>query len=401
MGCCPVGAAGIAIGLAPGVTTVVLSGPAGFGFEALPVFMFSAPGGKLFAGCGALDAAFGAGGDAVAPLCAKAGVDRSSNAAAETSLFMARFPVGLEVPPDNASHGTWFGSGCNTPAFPTIVQPQPRSFRAGRPMTDRKLMTLVPAFVLALAACTAAAAPTACPQHFQGGQAPVVLNPRLVAGSRALCFQAFAVLHSGTTRTPLYSAEHLTRDRIEAARGLPREGEFHPEPLLPPGQRAELEDYARSGFDRGHMAPSGDMPDEESQQESFSLANMVPQAPKLNRITWEGIESAVRKLAERQGEIFVVTGPVFQGAELQRVGDVIVPSHTFKAVLDPRRGLAAAYVAKNVDSAPWAVISMAQLSDLTGLDIFPLLSADAKASPMRLPNPTPHGYGQRRQGAAR
>lgn len=251
-----------------------------------------------------------------------------------------------------------------------------------------------------LAASPVRAAQTACPQYFYAGQPPEVLNTRLLAGARALCFRAFAVLHSATTRTPLYSAEHLTRDTVAASRGLPREGEFHSEPALPEAEQAELQDYARSGFDRGHMAPSGDMPDQDAQQESFSLANMVPQAPKLNRGIWEGIESAVRRLAEREGDIYVVTGPIFSGAELLRVGNVIVPSHTFKAVMSVRRGLAAVYVAKNVDSAPWAVINMAQLADLTGLNVFPALPASTRQILLRLPAPTPHGYGSRRRGYA-
>ena len=259
----------------------------------------------------------------------------------------------------------------------------------------KPLMILLTAL---LAVSPVHAAPTACPQIFYAGQPPEVLNSRLLPGTRALCFQAFAVLHSATTRTPLYSAEHLTRDTITAARGVPREGAFHPEPALPDGEQAELQDYARSGFDRGHMAPSGDMPDQDAQQESFSLANMVPQAPKLNRGIWVGMESAVRRLAEREGDLYVVTGPIFRGAELQRVGNVIVPSHTFKAVMSVRRGLAAAYVAKNVDSAPWAVINMAQLADLTGLNVFPALPAGARQVSLRLPTPTSHGYGSRRRG---
>jgi len=257
------------------------------------------------------------------------------------------------------------------------------------------------AIALLFQCLTAQAAQTQCPEHFAAGQAPNLINPRLAAGTRALCFNAFAVLHSSLTRTPLYSAEHLTADRIEAARGTPRESEFHAEPALPPGKRAELADYARSGFDRGHMAPSGDMPDPGSQQESFSLANMIPQAPKLNRGLWEGIESAVRTLVERQGELFVVTGPIFKGDQLATVGNVVVPTYVFKAVLDPGRRAAAAYVTENVDDATWTAVSMSQLADLTGIDVFPSLPPRARAMMMRLPTPTPHGYANERPNSDR
>ena len=251
----------------------------------------------------------------------------------------------------------------------------------------RALLLLV-AFYAAVS--QAKAAPSLCPEHFAGGAAPDLLNPRLGNGARAICFQAFAILHSGASRTALYSAEHLTVDGVEAARGIPRQGEFHAEPALPPDERAELADYARSGFDRGHLSPSGDMPDQAAQQESFSLANMVPQAPQLNRGLWEGIESAVRTLAERRGELYVVTGPIFAGQQVQTVGRVLVPSLMFKAVLDPGRRQAAAYVATNENESNLQAVSIAQLTQMTGIDVFPALSARAKSVPMRLPNPTPH-----------
>ena len=86
-----------------------------------------------------------------------------------------------------------------------------------------------------------------------------------------------------------------------------------------------------------HLAPAADMPDERAQHESFSLANMIPQDPQSNRGLWSGIESAVRGLARNSGELYVVSGPVFQGATLQRLrGRVLVPTHIFKAVYDPK-----------------------------------------------------------------
>jgi DNA/RNA endonuclease G (NUC1) len=67
--------------------------------------------------------------------------------------------------------------------------------------------------------------------------------------------------------------------KLRAADVTERRDAFHEEPRLPPDERAYLDDYARSGFDRGHLAPAADMPDEKAQHESFTLANMIPQDP--------------------------------------------------------------------------------------------------------------------------
>ena len=133
-------------------------------------------------------------------------------------------------------------------------------------------------FVIALQVvpALALAQPVACPQFFPGGQPPALLNPRLAQRTTLLCNDACATLASGVTHGPIWSAEHPTAASLDAARGTPRQGEFHPEDRLPPADQAQLENYRRSGYDRGHMAPSGDMPDEQAQQQSFLLANMVP-----------------------------------------------------------------------------------------------------------------------------
>lgn len=260
------------------------------------------------------------------------------------------------------------------------------------PFPLTRVLPLLAALTLALAPA-ARAQGTDCPQNFVDGVPPVLTNPRLAPQTVPLCFRAYAVLHSGLTRTPLWSAERLTRARIRAARQVARVNDFHPEPRLPPEQRAELEDYARSGYDRGHMSPSGDMPDADSQQESFSLANMVPQAPALNRGLWEGIESAVRRLATRDGTVYVVTGPIFQGSSLKALnGRVLVPTGIYKAIYDARRRQAGAYVVRNTNDSEWQPVSVARLQQIAGIDVFPSLPADVKAAAIALPRPTPHNH---------
>jgi endonuclease G len=232
------------------------------------------------------------------------------------------------------------------------------------------------------------AASTGCPQFFPGGSAPDLVNPKLLPKTRMICYSAFAVLHSGITRTPLWAAEHLTRNGLDAAVATERKDTFHEEPRLPSDERADLDDYARSGFDRGHLAPAADMPDEQAQHESFSLANMIPQDPQSNRGLWAGIEAAARGLARKSDELYVVSGPVFQGGTLKRLrGRVLVPTHIFKAVYDPKRNQAAAYLAENADGDHWRTVSMSELQQLTGIDPFPGLAPSVKDHAMVLPEP--------------
>lgn len=215
-----------------------------------------------------------------------------------------------------------------------------------------------------------------------------------------LCNDGFAVSSSSVTRGALWSAERLTRASVDAARRTRRENRFHSDARLPPGGRAELSDYARSGLDRGHMSPSGDMPTSQAQQQSFSLANMIPQAPALNRGSWERIESAVRRLARRRGELYVVTGPVFTGTQVNTIGDnrVLVPTATWKAIYDPRIQAAGAYLCSNTDHPTCQVLSINALAGQVGIDPFPGLPAAAKARLLPLRLPEDGAGGSRRPG---
>ncbi|MGI4720551.1 MAG: DNA/RNA non-specific endonuclease [Janthinobacterium lividum] len=240
---------------------------------------------------------------------------------------------------------------------------------------------------LALAATLLGASAYAadCPTHYLDGRAPEIRNPKLATATRELCYGVFGVMHSGVTRTPLWSAEHLRADNLEAAEGLDRDNAFHAEPRLPRSQRAELSDYARSGLDRGHLAPNADMPDRRAQRESFSLANMVPQDRDHNRHIWAPIEGAVRKMAKREGSLYVITGPAFLGTSLRKVGNVLVPTHLYKVVYSPRQKAAAAWFVENRADAPIRVIPVAELERIVGIELLPSLSQRQKERMLALP----------------
>ena len=134
-----------------------------------------------------------------------------------------------------------------------------------------------------------------CRQFFVEGRPPVVApRPAL----RELCYEAFAVLHSGESKTPVFVAQRLNRKSIEDADER-RADKFFADARLPVAERAELEDDKRSGYSHGHMAPAGDMPTPTAMAQSFSLANMVPQNAQQNGGSWAKIEQDTRKYALR------------------------------------------------------------------------------------------------------
>jgi len=230
-----------------------------------------------------------------------------------------------------------------------------------------------------------------CQQFFAGGQAPDLLVSDLTQHTHGVCYRFYAVAESGVSRTALWSAEYLTRESVARAHQVPRLDAFHAEPSIPHEDRAERVDYAGSGWDQGHQVPSGDAPDMRSQFETFSLANMAPQSPDNNRNLWEGIEAATRGLAKYEGELYVVTGPAFIGPRRMVGGRVEVPTHLWKAIYDPRRGMAGAYVTMNRPGLAYTVISIAELERIVGIDPFPAVPAYIKARPMSLFKPRLYG----------
>jgi endonuclease G, mitochondrial len=230
------------------------------------------------------------------------------------------------------------------------------------------------------------AASTQCGGIYLNNQAPDILNQNLTPKTKELCYSFFAVTHSAQTRTPLWSAEHLTRVSLQSK--IERADDFHPEERLSHDARAELEDYSGTGMDRGHLSPAADMPSAQAMHESFALSNMIPQNSTNNRGIWSAIEGATRHLANTQGGLYVITGPLFTGDTLQRLkGRVMIPTQIYKAIYDPSTGQGAAYLTNNSAGNDYKVVSIAQIEKLSGIKLFPTMSATAKQTAMSLPAP--------------
>jgi endonuclease G len=208
--------------------------------------------------------------------------------------------------------------------------------------------------------------------------------PTVTQVGRDLCFDSFAVYYSPQDKKPIYVVEKLNRDQLLAPHPR-RSNQFYEEARLPFSERALLSDYRGSGYDRGHNAPAGDMSNERAMAQSFSLANMMPQARQNNQGIWaKNVEEPTRHYAKRAtGDVYVFTGSTGYQGSIGR-GHVTIPSHLYKLVYDPSKNSAWAYWIENTNDALMTPpISYAELVSKTGIDFH--LPIQAESTPSNSP----------------
>src|SRR5919112_267567 len=111
-----------------------------------------------------------------------------------------------------------------------------------------------------------------------------------------------ALSYNNARGAPNWVSWHLEASEIG---DFERLNNFHPEPELPEGfKRVTPSDYLKTGFDQGHMCNSKDRStNEEDNSATFSMANMQPQTPDLNRQVWKRLEDFSRDLAQAGNEL--------------------------------------------------------------------------------------------------
>ena len=134
---------------------------------------------------------------------------------------------------------------------------------------------------------------------------PVSLIPRQ---EQIIRHKGYTVSYNKDLKIPNWVSYELTR---QETKGKEKRGDnFIADPLVK-GAIATNADYARSGYDKGHMAPAADMkwsPD--VMKESFYFSNMCPQHPQLNRRGWKNLEEKIRDWAVADSAIIIICGPI-------------------------------------------------------------------------------------------
>ena len=231
-------------------------------------------------------------------------------------------------------------------------------------------------FLFCIASSYAIGADQAAPLPMQTCMAQLPYGaPAAPTGSTTLCRLGYMVNHDPIAKIPNWVA--YTMQPATAVSFVPRDDAFAPDMALLKGQRAELVDYVKSGYDQGHLASNADMSfSAEGAKQSFILSNMSPQLPGVNRGVWKQLESSVRAWTfTTKHPLTIYSGDIWDKANAKTIGPnkVVVPGVLFKVVVDNNTKTSYAFLIPNreglnTDIAPFQV-SVADVEKATGYTI--------------------------------
>lgn len=191
-------------------------------------------------------------------------------------------------------------------------------------------------FVFAFFAVTVHAA---CPELY----APGLKKPKTAT---ELCNIFFVVAYDESGSRPMFVSERLKNGTpvgsIERVNAFRVDGRIKNSP--------ENADYVKTGYDRGHLAPSANASTRQEQRATFLLTNMTPQVPTLNRESWRILEEEVRAIFYLSStDVYVVNIPIYTKTPPLMMGVVPIPTGYWKIVIS--EGVTRAFYADNIFKA--------------------------------------------------
>jgi endonuclease G len=145
-----------------------------------------------------------------------------------------------------------------------------------------------------------------------------------------ICRQAYLVGYDAAAKLPKYvTYELLPKNALGC---VARTNAFVADQSIQGGPRPD--DYAGTGYDKGHMVPDGDLSwDQQVEYESFLMTNMSPQAGSLNRGIWKLLETSVRGWAVQLNQPYTVYVGGLYGAGDKTIGSGVVVPHAFYKIV--------------------------------------------------------------------
>lgn len=191
-----------------------------------------------------------------------------------------------------------------------------------------------------------------------------------------LCRTNYAVKYRYDVKGAEYVVEHLTASMLNGI--AKRQNNFRIDSDIPDQYQSKLSDYAGTNYDRGHLSNAEDnVINDNTMSESFLLSNMIPQNPDNNRGEWKKLETVVRNWARDKGELFVITGTIYNSNPSTIGSDTVaVPIQLYKVIINPKNNKMIGFLMPNQpihDDLHKYMIEVGKIEQLTSITFFPNL----------------------------
>lgn len=217
-----------------------------------------------------------------------------------------------------------------------------------------------------------------------GGQ-PKASGLTFKTWARTLHNDGFTVGYSELRRNPLWVMYRAAPVQQRRTYKRPRQFEADKRTFA----RVLPGDYTRSGYQRGHLAPSwliAQLYGPKAQRQTFLMSNITPQKPHLNQKLWQRLEMAESDFFARWFDtVWVITGPVFDGNIEQLRSGVEIPDAFYRIFVDePVPGdfkVLAFMVPQSVrgdEALDRFLVTIDDIEAQTGLDFMPELEDSAE-----------------------
>lgn len=160
--------------------------------------------------------------------------------------------------------------------------------------------------------------------------------------------QVYKICYSYKNKGALFVGYKLNSYLVNKV-NIKKRPRFYNEKTVPMKYRSKYKDYTHSGYDRGHLAPDAAFDyDKKILRKTYTMANIIPQAPKVNRKTWIKAEKYARSIASKLGSATIINGVLYENNP-QRIGKnkIAVPVGFWKMIVNKKHNFQKCFYYEN------------------------------------------------------